>query len=128
MHRLLLPLAAIVLAVPTLAVEPVPAPAPPAGPVVLLTDHALDGAGGTLKGARIEVADGKIRSLSADAGTGTVIDLRGYTVLPGWIDVHVHLDSHFDAKGRIATSTESDRKSTRLNSSHSSVSRMPSSA
>ena len=27
-------------------------------------------------------------------------------MLPGWIDVHVHLDSHFDASGRIATETE----------------------
>ena len=106
MRRLLLPLAALLIGMPALAVEPVPPPAPPAGPVVLLTDHALDGAGGTLKGARIEVAGGKIRSLAAAEGKGTVIDLRGYTVLPGWIDVHVHLDSHFDAKGRIATSTE----------------------
>ncbi len=106
MRLLLLPLAALLIALPARAVEPVPAPAPPAGPVVLLTDHALDGAGGTLKGARIEVAGGKIRSLAAAEGKGTVIDLRGYTVLPGWIDVHVHLDSHFDAKGRIANSTE----------------------
>jgi imidazolonepropionase-like amidohydrolase len=34
------------------------------------------------------------------------IDLRGYTVLPGWIDTHVHLDSHFDRTGRIATRSE----------------------
>jgi imidazolonepropionase-like amidohydrolase len=38
--------------------------------------------------------------------TGNVIDLRGYTVLPGWIDVHVHLDSHWDRNGRIATEKE----------------------
>ena len=36
-----------------------------------------------------------------------MIDLRGYTVLPGFIDTHVHLDSHWDAQGRIATETES---------------------
>src|SRR5512139_3508266 len=70
-------------------VSPVPPPAPPAGPVVLLTSQALDGRGKVLRDARIGVANGKITSLSA-AG-GAVIDLRGYTVLPGWIDTHVHL-------------------------------------
>lgn len=86
-------------------VEPIPAPLPPPGPVVILTAHALDGHGGTLEGARIGVAHGKITSLAAPRG-GAVIDLRGYTVLPGWIDTHVHLSSHFDRTGRIATDTE----------------------
>jgi hypothetical protein len=87
-------------------VEPVPAPPPPAGPTVILTAHALDGHGGTLEGARIGVVDGKITTLSASMD-GDVIDLRGYTVLPGWIDTHVHLGSHFDRMGRIATESES---------------------
>jgi imidazolonepropionase-like amidohydrolase len=88
-------------------VAPVPAPAPP-GPVVILTDHALDGRGGVLNNARIGVSQGKITSLAAPAAAGdaATIDLRGYTVLPGWIDTHVHLDSHFDRTGRIATRNE----------------------
>ena len=86
-------------------VAPVPVPAAPDGPVVLITDHALDGRGGQLRGARIGVARGRITSLVAQAGA--TIDLRGYTVLPGWIDTHVHLDSHFDRAGRIATDAES---------------------
>src|SRR4051794_8682228 len=73
------------------------------GSVVLITDHALDGRGQPLTNARIGVAQGKITSLSASAATGaTTIDLRGYTVMPGWIDTHVHLDSHFDRTGKIA--------------------------
>ena len=58
-----------------------------------------------LTGARIGVTDGRIVSLAASSG-GAEIDLRGYTVLPGWIDTHVHLDSHFDRTGRIATEAE----------------------
>ena len=58
-----------------------------------------------LTGARIGVTDGRIVSLAASPG-GAEIDLRGYTVLPGWIDTHVHLDSHFDRTGRIATEAE----------------------
>jgi imidazolonepropionase-like amidohydrolase len=86
-------------------VAPIPAPMPPAGTLVLLTDRALDGRGNVLRGAHIGVARGKITSLSAPA-SGTTIDLRGYTVLPGWIDTHVHLDSHWDRTGRVATETE----------------------
>ncbi len=94
---------AFVLAKPLSAqVGPVPPP-PPASSVVILTDRALDGRGGVLSNARIAVSDGKITSLAAPASSAATIDLRGYTVLPGWIDTHVHLDSHFDRSGRIAT-------------------------
>ena len=86
-------------------VEPIPAPAPPAGPVVVLTSLGIDGHGGTLEDARIGISNGRITSLDAPE-VGTVIDLRGYTVLPGWIDTHVHLGSHFNKAGRIATEEE----------------------
>jgi imidazolonepropionase-like amidohydrolase len=86
-------------------VAPVASPSPPA-PVVILTDYALDGRGGVLSNARVGVAQGKVTSLTASAADGAAIDLRGYTVLPGWIDTHVHLDSHFDRSGRIATRGE----------------------
>jgi imidazolonepropionase-like amidohydrolase len=89
------------------AVSAPPSPPPPAGPVVILADYALDGRGGVLNAARIGVAQGKITSLAAPQSSGaTIIDLRGYTVLPGWIDTHVHLDSHFDRTGHIATRSE----------------------
>src|ERR1700722_9865736 len=44
---------------------PIPPPAPPAGPSVILTSHALDGEGGTLRNARIGIANGRITSLAA---------------------------------------------------------------
>jgi imidazolonepropionase-like amidohydrolase len=86
-------------------VAPIPPPPAPPGPTVLLTDHVLDGRGNVLRGANIGVEHGRITSLRAPA-SGASIDLRGYTVLPGFIDTHVHLDSHFDRTGRIATDSE----------------------
>jgi imidazolonepropionase-like amidohydrolase len=71
----------------------------------LLTSHALDGRGHTVAARRITVRNGRITSLTA-ATRGSVIDLRGYTVMPGWIDTHVHLDSHWNRFGRIATDSE----------------------
>ncbi|HVE35904.1 MAG TPA: hypothetical protein VNC18_20230, partial [Gemmatimonadaceae bacterium] len=73
--------------------------------VVLLTDRAFDGRGGILRGARIAVENGRITSLIASPN-GATIDLRGYTVLPGWIDTHVHLESHFDRNGNVAGRSE----------------------
>src|SRR5579862_7365922 len=77
----------------------------PDGPTVLITDQALDGSGGKLRNARIHIAAGKIVSLSGPVDA-TVVDLRGYTVLPGWIDAHVHIASHFDRTGHLATAKE----------------------
>ncbi len=87
-------------------VLPLPAPRPPAGPLVILTDRTHDGRGNVFGARRIRVANGRITSLTSETVRGTVIDLRGYTVMPGWIDTHVHLDSHWDRRGRIATDSE----------------------
>ena len=87
-------------------VAAVPPPAAPA-PVILVVDRALDGRGSELRNSRIAIENGKIASVNgAMSGTAVTLDLRGYTVLPGWIDTHVHLDSHFDRSGRIATDKE----------------------
>ena len=87
-------------------VATVPPPGAPA-PIILVVDRALDGRGSELRNSRIAIENGKIASVNgARSGTAATIDLRGYTVLPGWIDTHVHLDSHFDRSGRIATDKE----------------------
>ena len=48
-----------------------------------------------------------------------VVDVRGKLLFPGFIDAHTHFDLDV---------CNTDRKSTRLNSSHTLASRMPSSA
>src|SRR5579863_9696206 len=93
---------------PAFLISPVAVSVVPKGDgeaTVLIADRAFDGTGKTLHDIRIQVQDGKIAGLSG-LGTGTVIDLRGYTVLPGWIDAHVHIASHFDRTGHLATSSE----------------------
>src|SRR5579872_4742333 len=72
---------------------------------VIIADRALDGLGGTLRDVRIQIREGKIASLRGPM-VARAIDLRGYTVLPGWIDAHVHIASHFDRTGHLATSKE----------------------
>lgn len=73
--------------------------------VVLQTGTVLDGRGGVVRGAQIVVENGRITKI----GPGTAkadYDLRGLTLMPGWIDTHVHLDWHFDAvTGKLATRT-----------------------
>ena len=89
------------LALPLLLqVAPVPAPAPPRGPIVIVADRVLDGRGHVIPNTRIVVENGKISRLDPGA-IGATYDLRGFTVLPGWIDVHVHIGSYFGPDGRI---------------------------
>ena len=64
--------------------------------IVLQTSVLLDGKGAVLKNQQIVIEGGRIVSV----GRGNVkadYDLRGLTVMPGWIDTHVHLQWHMDA-------------------------------
>jgi imidazolonepropionase-like amidohydrolase len=71
-----------------------------AQPVTIRTTTALDGKGGVLRNKAI-VVDGARITRIADAGSQSVqYDLRGLTVMPGWIDTHVHIGAHFDRDGR----------------------------
>ena len=77
--------------------------------VVLRTSRALDGRGGALADVDIVIEQGRIaRLLPTGTATGSVVDLRGLTVLPGLIDAHVHLDWYFNRKGRFHTRADGD--------------------
>jgi imidazolonepropionase-like amidohydrolase len=76
-----------------------------AQPIVLDTSTLLDGKGGTLKNQQIVIDGSRIRSVGAGKAPATY-DLRGLTVMPGWIDTHVHLSWHFDANHKLVNQSE----------------------
>ncbi len=68
--------------------------------VVIKTSTILDGKGGVLHNKMIVVEGGRIARV-ADASGNATYDLTGLTVMPGWIDTHVHLGWHFNKEGRL---------------------------
>jgi imidazolonepropionase-like amidohydrolase len=76
-------------------------------PIVLKASTLLDGKGQTLHNTLIVVEGGKIARIGGAApNDASTYDLTGLTVLPGWIDAHVHPTWHFDANGRLAGENE----------------------
>src|SRR5262249_45696723 len=71
-------------------------------PIVIKASTVFDGKGGVMKDTAIVVQGGKIIKIDPNA-QGTIYDLRGLVVMPGWINTHLHIGSHFDADGRIHT-------------------------
>ena len=63
--------------------------------IVVATSTILDGKGAILKNQQIVIEGSRIQSIGTNSGTVTY-DLRGLTVMPGWIDTHIHLTRHFD--------------------------------
>jgi imidazolonepropionase-like amidohydrolase len=66
-------------------------------PVVIRADTVIDGKGATLTNTSIVVQGSKIAKIDP-AAQGITYDLRGLTVMPGWIDTHAHIVQHFDRK------------------------------
>jgi imidazolonepropionase-like amidohydrolase len=71
----------------------------PAHPIVIQTSTILDGKGGVLKDRQIVIEGSKIRTVAAGKAKPDY-DLRGLTVMPGWIDTHIHLNWHLDANNK----------------------------
>ena len=69
--------------------------------IVLATSTVLDGKGHVLHDTRIVVEGSKIVAMEAKSGP-LDYDLRGLTVLPGWIDAHAHITWRFGKDGKNA--------------------------
>jgi len=67
--------------------------------ITIHADTLLDGRGAILHNQQIVVEGSKILSISPSKSKSDY-DLRGLTVMPGWIDTHIHLNWHMDANNR----------------------------
>jgi imidazolonepropionase-like amidohydrolase len=72
--------------------------APSGEAVTIRAARVLDGLGGTRANAVIEIRGSKIVAVDDRRGPVT-FDLGNVTVMPGMIDVHVHIDWHFQPNG-----------------------------
>ena len=98
------PVAGLLLAVLCAAGASAPAFGQPAGETtVLRAARILDGRGTVVEDRDLVVRDGRIAEIvPRGAGRGDrVYDLTALTVLPGYIDTHVHIGNHFDDDGRV---------------------------
>ena len=69
--------------------------------LVIAAGTLLDGKGRVLRDTRIVIEGSKIVAIDPKAGP-VDYDLRGLTVLPGWIDAHVHITWSFGPDGKNA--------------------------
>src|SRR5258708_37468466 len=78
-----------------------------AQPITIRAATMLDGKGGIHKNVRPTIEGTKIVRV-APAGSGPVTyDLGSLTLMPDWIDAHVHNHSHFNKQRRADTNAES---------------------
>jgi imidazolonepropionase-like amidohydrolase len=73
--------------------------------IVIAVSTLLDGKGRVLHNTRVVVEGSKIVAVDPKASP-VDYDLRGLTVMPGWIDAHVHITWSFDEKGKNAGAGE----------------------
>src|ERR1700683_1906120 len=71
-------------------------------PTVLAANVVIDGKGHILHDVRIVIEGSKIVSIDPKGEGPVDYDLRGLTVLPGWIDAHVHITWIFGKDGKNA--------------------------
>lgn len=77
-------------------------------PIVIRAGTLIDGRGGIQRNVLVFIRNGRIERVGGQLGNREVIthDLRAYTLLPGLIDTHVHIDSHFGPDGRATNQGE----------------------
>ncbi len=80
-------------------------------PVVLKVGLLLDGSGRVLRNTCIVIQASKIFKIDPQA-QGATYDLSRLTVLPGWIDAHVHITYHFGPHGQAFEKDEPPEQAT----------------
>jgi imidazolonepropionase-like amidohydrolase len=67
---------------------------------IIRTTTLIDGKGHVLRDQEIAIENGRIVRVGP-ARSKPTIDLSGLTVMPGWIDTHVHVTWYFNKEGRF---------------------------
>ncbi|MFZ1918387.1 MAG: amidohydrolase family protein [Terriglobales bacterium] len=70
--------------------------------IVIAASEVFDGKGHMLHNVRIAIEGSKIVAIGPKVEGPVDYDLRGLTVLPGWIDAHVHITWIFGKDGKNA--------------------------
>ena len=79
-------------------------------PIVIRAGTLIDGRGAVSRNVTIVVEDGKIKSIGQSSQRPTY-DFSTVTVLPGLIDTHVHIDTHFGKDGKAGSRGETAQQS-----------------
>jgi imidazolonepropionase-like amidohydrolase len=68
---------------------------------VIRTTTLIDGRSHVLRNQDITIENGRITRIAASSRSKATIDLSGLTVMPGWIDTHVHPTWYFNKEERL---------------------------
>jgi imidazolonepropionase-like amidohydrolase len=79
---------------------------------IIRTTTLIDGKGHVLRDQDIAVENGRIIRIAARSKSRPGIDLSGLTVMPGWIDTHVHPSWYFNKDDRFEQGPGRGSKST----------------
>jgi imidazolonepropionase-like amidohydrolase len=76
--------------------------ASPTHRIIVAASTVLDGKGNIFKDVRVAIEGSKIVAINPNIEGPVDYDLRGLTVMPGWIDAHVHITWVFGKDGKNA--------------------------
>lgn len=79
--------------------------------IVIHADRMFDGKGGVTRDVTLTIEGTKIARIGGNAKPD--FDLKGMTLMPGWIDTHTHPNWHFDENGRYFAGRETREQSMR---------------
>jgi imidazolonepropionase-like amidohydrolase len=77
-----------------------------AQPITIKTGTLIDGKGGVQRNVVVSIDGPKITHVDPAGRAKPTYDLSAFTLTPGWIDTHVHPNTHFDKNNRFVDGKE----------------------
>jgi imidazolonepropionase-like amidohydrolase len=77
-----------------------------AQPITIKTGTLIDGKGGALRNLVVSIEGSKITRVEPAGRAKPTYDLSALTLMPGWIDTHIHPNTHFDKDNRFVDGHE----------------------